>query len=133
MKRPADCSPWADRKALDTAHELFPNLRDYESLFSQRVSEMIDRAGDADGLDLLRMATLAERELQAAEWQLKAEASRQLAVKIFPEVADQSSRIHRLTVEIDDELKAKGDLPFWSPDKPFIIAALAARRAGEEG
>lgn len=135
MIRPADQNPWADKKARDLAHKLFPKLLDVESPLSRIVSERLDQAGDADGLDLIRLAVEADRELRELSdqivWNCEMEASKKLARTTYPQVLDQDSREFALTIEINRELEANGNPLFWSSQKPFILAALAARQSAE--
>jgi hypothetical protein len=73
---------------------------------------------------------LTYEQEQEAEYRETLKESQNKAVKFYPDTSDKNSAITKRMVEIDNELNEMDNDLYHDPDKPFIIAQMAARELG---
>lgn len=78
----------------------------------------------------LREQELAARTEQTTRAATEAEESERNAIKYYPDCADAESPLVKKMVELDQLLEETDDERFHSPNKPFILAKMAAKELG---
>jgi hypothetical protein len=114
-----------------------------DELFEQGIKAQTDDLDFARGGELLRESRKLEKlagELKMTEMQTRSqetarinsafEDSKRNAVKYYPDAAKEESPLVKKMLELDALLEETGDDRFNSPDKPFLLAKLAAKELG---
>ena len=78
----------------------------------------------------LEVTEATARSSQEQEIQGKFEDSKRNAVKYYPATTDPESPLVKKMLELDALFEETGDDRFNDPDKPFLLAKLAARELG---
>ncbi|MEI7532857.1 MAG: hypothetical protein WCK57_00675 [Verrucomicrobiae bacterium] len=114
-----------------------------DELFEQGIKAQTDDLDFARGGELLRESRKLEKlagELKVQEQQVRSEETHRInsefedskrnAVKYYPDASKADSPLVKKMLELDALLEETGDERFNSPDKPFLLAKLAAKELG---
>jgi len=118
------------------ARERINALRDakaeaFEALeFSEgnRLDREIDTLRDA--LENLKEQEVRKQQLEEIAFEDAVNHSENKAVAIYPDTAQANSPLVKMMVELDQIFKAEGNPLYFSPDKPYKLAQMAANELG---
>jgi hypothetical protein len=103
----------------------------YETLEFAEVARLdleIDTLRDA--LDEIKEQEIRKEQLLEMEFNQAVEHSQNKAVSIYPDTTKADSPLVKRMLEIDRQMKDDGNPLYFSPDKPFKLAQMAANDIG---
>jgi hypothetical protein len=109
----------------DAKAEAFEALEFTEA---SRLDREIDTLRDA--LDEIKEQEVRNEQLLEMEFNQAVEHSQNKAVAIYPDVTQAASPLVKRMVEIDRQMKEDGNPLYFSPDKPYKLAQMAANDIG---
>jgi len=132
----ADADKAEGPKTVAEVRERIDALRDakaeaFEALeFTEasRLDREIDKLRDA--LDEIKEQEVRKEQLLEMEFNQAVEHSQNKAVSIYPDTTKADSPLVKRMVEIDRQMKDDGNPLYFSPDKPFKLAQMAANDIG---